>query len=197
MSASIYLTLPLLVILLVLQVTVSPYIELLGVAPQLLFIVTVVWGLFYGLQQGLIWAFVAGILIDLFSAGPLGATSLALMAGVSAAVYAKRLVPQQHFLIPAALGALASLVFWFVYILLLRILVPFMIDSLDFLSIAGLTNTPGAQGLIGQVARNYGLTGSMGNLVLRSTILHSLLMIPIYWAVTTLDKLIRPKSVEI
>ncbi|MGB3713081.1 MAG: rod shape-determining protein MreD [Candidatus Promineifilaceae bacterium] len=197
MNATIYLAIPLMLILLVIQVTVSPHIELLGVAPQLLFLVSIVLGLFYGLQQGLILAFIAGILFDLYSAGPMGASSLALMAAVSAAVFAQRRLPENRILVPAALGALASLVFWFVYILLLRILVPFMIDSLDFLSIAGLAGSSRAQGLIGQVAQNYGLGGSMGNLVLRSTIVHSLLMVPIYLALSALGKLTGPKRVEL
>jgi rod shape-determining protein MreD len=197
MKASIYLAIPLMLILLVVQVTVSPNIELFGVAPQLLFLASIVLGLFYGLQQGLILAFIAGFLFDMYSAGPMGVSSLALMAAVSAAVYGQRRLPDNRFLVPVALGALSSLVFWFVYLLLLRILVPFMIDSLDFLSIAGLEGSSRAQGLIGQVAQNYGLGGSVGNLVLRSTIVHSLLMVPIYLAFSALDKLSGPKSVEL
>jgi rod shape-determining protein MreD len=197
MKASIYLAIPLMLILLVVQVTVSPHIELFGVAPQLLFLLSIVLGLYYGLQQGLILAFIAGILFDLYSAGPMGASSLALMAAVSVAVFAQGRLPENRFLVPAVLGAIASLVFWFVYILLLRILVPFMIDSLDFLSIAGLAGSSRAQGLIGQVAQNYGLGGTIGNLVLRSTIIHSLLMVPIFMALAALDKLSGPKSVEL
>lgn len=197
MRSSIYLAIPLMLILLVVQVTVSPHIELLGVAPQLLFLLSIVGGIFYGLQQGLILAFIAGILFDLYSAGPMGASSLALMAAVSAAVFVQGRLPDNRILVPAAFGALASLVFWFVYILLLRILVPFMIDSLDFLSIAGLAGSSRAQGLIGDVARNYGLGGAIGNMVLRSAIIHSLLMVPIYLAFSALDRLARPKSVEL
>jgi rod shape-determining protein MreD len=197
MNASFYLAIPLMLILLVLQVTVSPHIQLFGVVPQLLFLVSIVLGLFYGLQQGLILAFIAGILFDLYSAGPMGASSLALMAAVSVAVLVQRRLPKNRILVPAALGALATLVFWFVYILLLRILVPFMINSLDFLSIAGLAGSSRAQGVIGEVARNYGLGGSMGNLVLRSTIIHGLLMVPIYLALSALDKLTGPKTVEL
>jgi rod shape-determining protein MreD len=197
MNTSIYLAIPLMLILLVLQVTLSPHIQLFGVAPQLLFLVSIVLGLFYGLQPGLISAFIAGILFDLYSAGPMGASSLALMAAVATAVLVQRRLPKNQFFVPAALGALATLVFWFVYILLLRILVPFMIDSLDFLSISGLAGSSQAQGVISEVARNYGLGGSMGILVLRSTILHGLLIVPIYLALSALQKYTGPRSVEI
>ncbi len=197
MSGSIYLAVPLMLVLLVVQVTVSPHIELFGVAPQLLFLITIVWALYYGLQQGLIWAFVAGVLIDLFSAGPMGASSLALMAAVFIVVTIQRLFPENRVLVPAALGALASLVFWFVYILLLRILVPFMITSLDYLSVAVVASGAQTRELVGDIARNYGLDGSIGLMILRSTILHGLLMVPLYWAVAAVDRLVRPKPVEI
>ncbi len=131
MSPSIYLAFPLMLVLLILQVTISPHIQITGVEPQLLFLITVSWGLFFGLQPGLIWAFIAGIFIDLFSVGPAGASSLALMSAVAVAVLAKQLLPPNQILMPALLGGVASLVFWFVYIILLRVLVPVMIDSLD------------------------------------------------------------------
>ena len=197
MSARIYLAFPVMLLLLLVQVTVSPNFELYGVVPQLLFLITIVWALYYGLQQGLIWAFVGGILIDLFSAGPMGASSLALMAAVFVVVSIQRLFPENRILVPLALGAVASLVFWLVYLLLLRILVPFMITSLDYLSIAGVASGSQARGLVDEVAGGYSFGGSVGNLVMRSTIVHSLLILPLYWVLSAADKLLRPKSVEI
>lgn len=197
MSARIYLAFPVMLLLLLVQVTVSPNFELYGVVPQLLFLITIVWALYYGLQQGLIWAFVGGILIDLFSAGPMGASSLALMAAVFVVVSIQRLFPENRILVPLALGAVASLVFWLVYLLLLRILVPFMVTSLDYLSIAGVASGSQARGLVDEVAGGYSFGGSVGNLVLRSTIVHSLLILPLYWALSAADRLLRPKSVEI
>ena len=197
MSARIYLAFPVMLLLLLIQVTVSPNFELYGVVPQLLFLITIVWALYYGLQQGLIWAFVGGILIDLFSAGPMGASSLALMAAVFVVVSIQRLFPENRILVPLALGAVASLVFWLVYLLLLRILVPFMITSLDYLSIAGVASGSQARGLVDEVAGGYSFGGSVGNLVMRSTVVHSLLILPLYWALSAADRLLRPKSVEI
>ena len=167
MNTGFYLAFPLVVLLLVLQMSLSPHVAILGVVPQLLFLVTIPWGLFYGLQQGLLLAFFSGFLIDLYSAGPLGASSLALMAAVTAAVILRRFLPENRFIVPALLGASATLVFWIVYILLLRILVPIMVDSLQFLSVSGLAGNPRAQGLISDIASGYGLGGTTGNLILR------------------------------
>jgi len=197
MGARIYLAFPVMLFLLLVQVTVSPNFELYGVTPQLLFLITIVWTLYYGLQQGLIWAFVGGILIDLFSAGPMGASSLALMAAVMVIVFIQRLFPENRILVPLVLGAVASLVFWIVYLVLLRILVPFMITSLDYLSVAGVVSGSQARGLLGEITSGYSLGGSIGNLVLTSTIIHSVLILPLYWALSTVDRVLRPKSVEI
>jgi len=202
MSARIYLAFPVMLFLLLVQVTVSPNFELYGVTPQLLFLITIVWitivwALYYGLRQGLIWAFVGGILIDLFSAGPMGASSLALMAAVMVIISIQRLFPENRILVPLVLGAVASLVFWIVYLVLLRILVPFMITSLDYLSVAGVVSGSQARGLLGEITSGYSLGGSIGNLVLTSTIIHSVLILPLYWALSTVDRVLRPKSVEI
>ena len=197
MSARIYLAFPVMLVLLVIQAVMGPHLELYGVAPQLLFLITIVWALYFGLQGGLIWAFFSGFLIDLFSAGPLGASSLALMSAVLVVVTVQRLFPENRLLVPLALGVAASLVYWLVYLLLLRILVPFMITSLDYLSVAGLANSSQARGLMDEIAGNYGLGGSIGTLILRSTIIHGLLIPPLYWALSWADRIIRPKSVEI
>lgn len=197
MNTSFYLAFPLTLLLLVLQVSISSHMGLFGVTPQLLFLVTVPWGLYYGLQQGFILAFVSGILIDLFSAGPMGGSSLALMAAVTAAVIFKRFLPENRIIVPAILGAIASLVFWMVYILLVRILVPVMINSLDFLSVARLADSARARLLMNDITGGYGLGGVTGSLVLRSTLVHSVLIVPVYWALSTVDRLFKPRGVEI
>ncbi|MCZ7670303.1 MAG: rod shape-determining protein MreD [Chloroflexi bacterium] len=51
---------------------------------QLLLLVVVSWTLLHGLEEGLVWAFVAGLCIDLFSIGPTGATALAYLTAVLA-----------------------------------------------------------------------------------------------------------------
>jgi rod shape-determining protein MreD len=197
MSSRIYLIFPLMLILLLLQVTAAPYFELYGIAPQLLFVITIAWTLYFGVQQGLIWAFAGGMLLDLFSAGPMGASALALMAAVGVVAFIQRLLPQNRILIPLALGAVASLVYWLVYISLLRILVPFMLTSLDYLSASGAASGTQGRSLINAIAGEYGFGGSVGAMVLASTIIHSLIILPLYWALSTIDRLVRPRSIEI
>ena len=54
-------------------------LSLLGARPDLVLMAVVVWSLLRGPEEGMIWAFVGGFVLDLLSGGPLGAMALALM----------------------------------------------------------------------------------------------------------------------
>ncbi|MGD2048813.1 MAG: rod shape-determining protein MreD, partial [Chloroflexota bacterium] len=98
MSLSFYLAFPLMAILAILQSTLLPRFPIFGVEPQLWFVATITWTLMKGLRQGLIWALIAGIFVDLFSASPLGVTTLALMAAIAIVVLVQRHFPESRIL---------------------------------------------------------------------------------------------------
>jgi len=62
-----------------LQDVVFARFSLLGAKPDLVLMAVVVWALLRGSEEGMIWAFVGGFVLDLLSGGPLGAMSLSLM----------------------------------------------------------------------------------------------------------------------
>jgi len=51
-----------------------------GARPDLMLLVVLVWAVVRGVDEGLVWGFVGGLIVDLLSGGPLGATALALLA---------------------------------------------------------------------------------------------------------------------
>jgi rod shape-determining protein MreD len=55
-------------------------VDLLGARPDLMFLVVLTWAVARGVDEGLVWGFIGGLIIDLRSGGPLGATALALVA---------------------------------------------------------------------------------------------------------------------
>ncbi len=77
---SIYLVVPLLALVGLLQVTLVWRVSVWGVFPDLPLLVVVGWALLRGSREGLVWGFVAGIVVDLFSGAPFGAATLPLMA---------------------------------------------------------------------------------------------------------------------
>ena len=71
---------PLLTVIGLLQATVIARLKVWGVFPDLPLLMVVGWGLLRGRREGLLWGFVAGIVVDLFSGAPFGAATLSLMA---------------------------------------------------------------------------------------------------------------------
>lgn len=122
MGINIYIAIPIMGLLAILQTAVLPRFPIAGVAPQLLFLVALAWGLLRGLQEGLIWAFIAGIWVDLFSMAPIGVSSLAFMAGVGVAILAQRILPPRRLLSVILLAGLATLVYLAVYVAMLTLL---------------------------------------------------------------------------
>lgn len=121
MTNSIYVAIPLMGLLAILQTAVLPRIPILGVVPQLLFLVALAWGLSRGLEQGLLWAFIAGLWVDLFSLSPLGLTALAYMVAIGAAVLLQELLPPNRLLIASGMAVLGTLIYLFIYFLTLRL----------------------------------------------------------------------------
>jgi len=197
MTAAVYLVIPLMVVLVILQSAVLPNFTILGVIPQLMFVATIAWALLRGLREGLVWAFVAGLLADLFSAGPLGVTSLALMAAVAITVFVQRSFPESRIIMPVVLVALATLVFWFIYLLFLRLLIPIVLNSNEFLGVLELSENPRIRGLVSVISSAYGLNRNTLSLILRMALIHSILIIPFYWAFYAVEKSISPRQVEI
>lgn len=68
-----------LVVVAFIQHVVLPHVTFFGAHPNLMVVVVVAWGLLRGNRDGLIWALVGGILLDLFSLAPMGTATLPLL----------------------------------------------------------------------------------------------------------------------
>ena len=71
---------PLLTGVALIQTTLVSRINLLGARPNLMLLVVLIWTVMRGIDEGLIWAFVGGLILDLLSGGPLAGIALALLA---------------------------------------------------------------------------------------------------------------------
>ncbi len=136
MTASIYLAIPLMLVLSLVETAVLPHFPLFGVSPQLAFLVALAWGLLYGIEEGAVWAFFAGFFTDLFSITPVGVSSLSFMVGITAVIWATQALPTSRLLLPLALAGLATVISFIIEIVLLRLFGTIA----DFQSIAILPN---------------------------------------------------------
>ncbi len=133
MLASALLAMPVMALLTLVQTAVFPRLPILGVTPSLPFLFALAWSLLRGLDEGMVWAFVAGLFMDLFTIAPVGGAALTYMGAIAAATLINDLLPPNRFLIPILLGAFASFVQIALYGIYLRLLgfnIPFSPSAL-------------------------------------------------------------------
>jgi rod shape-determining protein MreD len=109
-STSVILAIPLMAFLTVLHTSVLPHFPILGVVPSLPFLVALAWGLLRGVTEGVIWAFIAGFFLDLFTAAPAGGLALTYMIAVLGVTLINEVLPANRFVIPMLLAAIATIV---------------------------------------------------------------------------------------
>ena len=69
-----------------LELSIVPYLRIGGAQPDLVLVLAIAWTIVAGLEGGLVWAFLGGLVIDVLAPRPLGSTafSLLLCVGVAA-----------------------------------------------------------------------------------------------------------------
>jgi rod shape-determining protein MreD len=110
------------IVLAILQASVLPSFPIFGVVPQLPLLIALSRGLLRGVNEGVLWAFLAGICLDLLSTAPMGATSLAFMGATLSITWIARALPANRLVLPVVFAALATLISLFLYFLVLRLL---------------------------------------------------------------------------
>ncbi len=118
---TIYLVVPLLVVVAILQTTLVPHVAIWGVFADLPLLVVVSWGLLRGPREGILWGFVAGLAVDLFSGAPFGAATLALIAVGLLAGLGAATVFRAHVTLPLLAMFLATIVYDLLFLLVVRI----------------------------------------------------------------------------
>ena len=108
---TIYLVVPLLVTVAILQSTLVSHFRIWGVFADLPLLVVVSWGLLRGPREGLIWGFIAGVTVDLFSGAPFGAATFGLMAAGFISGLGQSTVFRSQLLLPLLAVLLATIVY--------------------------------------------------------------------------------------
>lgn len=117
-----YLMAPLLLFLCLVQSTAAGRFTLFGVKPDLVLLLIVVGALLYGPRAAVVWAFIGGVGMDIFSGGPMGASSLALIAAALVASLGHRPLSRFNWLVPVGAALLGTLTYAAVYLGILAVL---------------------------------------------------------------------------
>ncbi len=112
---------PLLIVAALLQSTAANRLTIGNVKPDFVLLLLLVGTLLYGARAGLVWAFVGGLFLDVFSGGPLGSSSMALMAAVVVAGLGHTTFSRFNLLVPLFAAALGTLVYGLTYMGMLQL----------------------------------------------------------------------------
>jgi rod shape-determining protein MreD len=109
------IVLPLLTIL---QQGTTPHFALFGARPDFVLLAVVDWGLIRGVEEGMLWGFVGGIFVDLFSGLPFGTSSLAYVSIAGIVSLGQNVLLRTNVLLPLVAGAIATLIYYTIAIII-------------------------------------------------------------------------------
>ena len=92
----------------VLELTIAPDLTIAGAHPHFVLICAVIWTVVAGIEGGLIWAFIGGLMIDFLAPRPLGSTAFTLLLCVGGAATFSRLMGRFRYLMPTGAVLLCS-----------------------------------------------------------------------------------------
>lgn len=118
---TIYLVVPLLVAVAILQSTIVSHFRIWDVFVDLPLLVVTTWGLLRGSREGLIWGFVAGVAMDLLSGAPFGAATFGLMAVGALSGLGQSTVFRSQLLWPPVAVGLATVAYGLLFLLVVWI----------------------------------------------------------------------------
>jgi rod shape-determining protein MreD len=104
------------------QSSLGAFLTIVGVHPDLVLVAVISWTLLRGAREGLLWALVGGICLDLLSSSPFGVTVVALIVACLLAGLGYGRVFGGYLIIPLALTFPLSLAYYLTYALILNAL---------------------------------------------------------------------------
>jgi rod shape-determining protein MreD len=165
---TIYLALPILLLVALLQATIFTRIRVLGGGFDVMLIVVVAWSLVQRGNDGPLWALVGGLFADAFSGGPPGAFTLALTSVALVIALTEGRFYKTNWPVAFIASVLGTLIYQLLYLVVLAIFG----HPLNLIDVLALSTFP-------------------------SAILNLLLMLPTYQAAKWLSAVVSPPKVEI
>jgi len=119
---TLYLAVPILMVVGILQATIVPQLKLWGIFADLPVLVVTSWSLLQGAREGMVWGFVAGLVVDLLSGAPFGAATFALIAAGFVSGMGQATVFRTHIALPLIVTFLATIIYNLIFMLVLQIM---------------------------------------------------------------------------
>lgn len=115
-----YVAPPMLFAAALIQTSLLPFLPLAGIRLDLVLVLVVVWGILRGPKEGVAWAYVGGVWLDLVSGGPLGTAPLALVVVAFCTSVGEVNLFKTNAVLPVVVAFWATILYALVYLFLLR-----------------------------------------------------------------------------
>jgi len=163
-----FLSVPILALAAVLQVTIVPQFGYLGGRPDLVVLLVMAWALNSSLEEGVIWAFAGGLLKDLLSAMPTGTSVVGLVILVFAIHFIRRQIYRVSIVSLVWITLLGSF-FYQLTVLVMMLLMGFQSAALGRFGIAVLAS-------------------DLTYVIFPTMVYNLILIFPVYWLVRRIQK---------
>ncbi len=121
MFSTVLTAVPLMAVLTIVQVVVLPRLGFFEADPSLPFLFALAWSLLSSVEEGLVWGFIAGLFMDIFTIAPVGGLSLTYMMAILAVSLVSGMLPANRVAIPLLAAIMATVVQQILYALYLRL----------------------------------------------------------------------------
>jgi rod shape-determining protein MreD len=145
---------PLLAVLAIIQSTVLPHLSFLDLTPNLVLVAVLAWSFQRGPNEGLVWAWVGGMLSDLASGAILGISALPLIVAALITGVTYRRLFHGNVVLSGLVALFANVVFEFIYLILL------VLTRESIMFPAGILRTAGILVLIHTIGIPLGYLGT-------------------------------------
>jgi rod shape-determining protein MreD len=119
---NLYATVVLLAIVAVVQTAVAPAFTFFGTRPDLMLVVVVGWGVLRGVEEGLIWGAIGGMVLDLLSGSPFGVFTFSLILVSFITGLGEINVFRANILLPGATVAVATMIYNLLVLAMLQLM---------------------------------------------------------------------------
>jgi rod shape-determining protein MreD len=118
---TLYLAVPLLIAIAILQTTIVPELAVWGVFADLPLLVVVSWSLLRGSREGIVWGFITGLTVDLFSGAPFGAATLPMVLVGLLSGLGQATIFRAHIALPLVVMFLATVFYDLLFLSIVRL----------------------------------------------------------------------------
>jgi rod shape-determining protein MreD len=102
------------------QASLAHHLIVHGALPGIVLVVVVCWGILRGMDEGLLWAFIAGLLLDLFSGWPFGTITVSLVLTAGVVSLGRGTFMKTHALLPLFTVFTATILYFLVVLFILE-----------------------------------------------------------------------------